>query len=66
MKIAKVRPVHKKGRKQISNYRPISVLPVFFKILEVLIYKRVVTYVNKHIMKSEAQNGFREKILLIL
>jgi hypothetical protein len=62
MKNAEILPVHKKGKKQISNYRPISVLPVFSKILEILIYKRVVTFLNKHNMKSEAQNGFREKI----
>jgi hypothetical protein len=32
MKIAKVQPIHKKGGKQeISNYTPISILPVFFK-----------------------------------
>jgi hypothetical protein len=43
MKIAKVRPIYKKGVKQeISSYRPISVLTVFLKILEILINKRVV------------------------
>jgi hypothetical protein len=41
--------------------RPISILPVFLKILEILIYKRVVTFLNKHNMVSEAQNSFREK-----
>jgi hypothetical protein len=31
MKIEKVRPIHKKvGKQQISNYSPISLLPVFF------------------------------------
>lgn len=35
MKIAKISPVFKSGDKKImSNYRPISVLPVFSKILE--------------------------------
>jgi hypothetical protein len=35
MKIAKIRPVHKKGnRHEISNYRPISVLSIFSKIFE--------------------------------
>jgi retron-type reverse transcriptase len=62
MKIAKVRPLHKKGGKQeISNYKPVSILPVFSKVLEILIYKTIVTFSNKHSVISEAQNGFREK-----
>jgi hypothetical protein len=62
MKIAKVRPIQKKGGKQeVSNYRPISILPVFSKTLEIVIYKIVVTFLNKHNMISEVQNGFREK-----
>jgi hypothetical protein len=62
MKIAKVRPIHKKGQKQeISNYRPISVLPAFSKILEMLIYNRVMSFLKKHNLVSEAQNGFRGK-----
>jgi hypothetical protein len=61
MKIAEVQPVLKKERKQeISNYRPTSVLPVLSKFLEILIYKRVLTPLNKHMM-SESQNGFRGK-----
>ena len=35
MKVAKVTPIFKKDEKHsISNYRPISVLPCFSKILE--------------------------------
>jgi hypothetical protein len=36
MMLTKVHPIHKRGGKQISNYRPTSVLPLFFsKILEI-------------------------------
>jgi hypothetical protein len=45
MKIAKVRPIYKKGQThELSNYRPISLSPAFSKILETLIYKRVVSF----------------------
>ncbi|PNF17023.1 hypothetical protein B7P43_G02754 [Cryptotermes secundus] len=61
MKIAKVRPIFKKGQKQnITNYRPISILSVFSKILETLMYNRVVNFLNKFKLISNAQNGFRK------
>ena len=42
MKIAKVIPVFKGGDcADLSNYRPISVLPCFSKILERLMYNRL-------------------------
>jgi hypothetical protein len=35
MKVAKVKPIYKKGKKEdMGNYRPISILPTFSKILE--------------------------------
>jgi hypothetical protein len=57
----KICPIHKKkGRRQeISNYRPISVLATFSKILATLVQERVVTFLNKH-MIFVAQNGFKE------
>ena len=45
MKAAKVIPIFKKGEKcSISNYRPISVLPCFSKILERIMYNRLYDY----------------------
>jgi hypothetical protein len=55
MKTAKVWPIQKKGGKQkISNQRPLSILPVFSKNLQILIYNGVVTFLNKHNMIHEA------------
>ena len=49
LKIALVTPVYKANDKYtFSNYRPISVLPCFPKILEKLIYKRTIRFINKH------------------
>jgi len=48
LKIAKVVPIYKSGQKdQLSNYRPISVLPFFSKILEKAVYNRLVKYFDK-------------------
>ena len=39
LKIAKVKPIFKNGEKELlKNYRPISVLPCFSKILERIMY----------------------------
>ena len=46
LKIAVVKPLHKKGDKSnISNYRPISLLPTFSKIFEKAMYSRL----NQHL-----------------
>jgi hypothetical protein len=61
MKIAKVRPIFKKGQKQnIENYRPILILFGFSKILETLLYNRVVNFIDTFNLISNAQSGFRK------
>ena len=62
MKIAKVVPIFKKGDPQsFTNYRPISLLTSFSKILEKIIYVRTVKFLNKNKIFSNFQFGFREK-----
>ena len=60
MKIAKVIPLFKAGdQKLFSNYRPVSVLPLFSKILERLMYNRLLSFINKHKILYSFQFGFR-------
>ena len=61
LKIAKVIPLHKTGdTRSFNNYRPISILPCFSKILEKLVQKRILSHLNKHSILHEHQYGFRE------
>ena len=61
IKVAKVIPLFKKGDNMcISNYRPVSLLSVFSKILERLMYNRIMEYVNKHDILYNYQFGFRK------
>ena len=47
-KIGKATPIYKAGdNSDFKNYRPISVLPCFSKILECSIYDRIYTYLQK-------------------
>ena len=61
MKIAMVLPLFKSGSKDIvGNYRPISVLPYFSKILEKMFFSRLIKFLNKHKLLYPFQFGFRE------
>ena len=59
-KHALVTPVHKAGSKSDpSNYRPISVLPVFSKILERGVHIMVNDHLQLKNLLSPSQSGFR-------
>jgi hypothetical protein len=59
MKKAKIRPLFKKSDKQdIQNYRPISILSAFSKILEKLMYNRLLSFLMKHDILTNVQLGF--------
>ena len=62
MKTAKVIPIFKNGDKnQFNNYRPISLLSQFSKILEKLFVERLDSFIDKHHLLTEHQYGFRAK-----
>ena len=49
LKIGKVTPIYKAGNSSdLGNYRPISALLYFSKILERIIYNRVYTYLQRN------------------
>lgn len=49
LKIAKVIPIHKKGKHDsVDNYRPISLLSNIGKVFEKVIYTRTIEYLNKN------------------
>ena len=61
MKIAKVIPLYKSGDSmKVSNYRPVSILPLFSKILERLMYNRLMSFIIKHKILYKYQFGFRK------
>ena len=60
LKIARVIPLFKSGDPMLfSNYRPVSVLPIFSKILERLMYNRLLAFINENKVLYSYQFGFR-------
>ena len=61
MKIARVIPIFKTGDAQeFSNYRPVSILPQFSKILEKIFHNRLMSFLNDKQILYNGQFGFRE------
>ena len=62
LKIAKVKPLYKKGDKCcFNNYRPISILPTISKVFERVMYTQLYNYFNVNNLLTEQQYGFRSK-----
>ena len=62
LKQAKVIPVYKSDDEtEPGNYRPISLLSIFNRIFEKLMYKQVKNFLDKHNILFKSQYGFREK-----
>ena len=67
MIISKVIPLYKKSeRTNPGNYRPISLLSIFSKILEKLMHKCLYSYLMKYNILFDLQFGFRENHSTIL
>lgn len=61
-KVTKVIPIFKKGVTcQIENYRPISIIPIFSKVFEIILKFRLTNYFNSNKIFNCCQFGFRNK-----
>ena len=61
LKIAKVTPLFKSGDSAITgNYRPVSVLPIFSKVLERVMYNRVYLHFIQNDLFYSKQFGFQK------
>ena len=53
-------PAHKKNDKRlVNNYRPISLLPIFGKIFEKIIFNRIYNFLLEENLLNHNQSGFR-------
>ena len=61
LKVSKILPIHKGDSVfEMSNYRPISLLPIFSKILEKLMYSRVISFIKRFKILYANQFGFQK------
>lgn len=60
LKISRICPVYKKGPKdQPQSYRPISIIPVLGKLIEVLVYNQLFSFFDRNNIFNSSQFGFR-------
>jgi Notch-like protein len=63
LKYSIIKPIHKKEDKSLlSNYRPISLLMSFSKIVEKIMYNRLVSHLKKYEILNPNQYDFQEKL----
>lgn len=66
LKLSVIKPLFKKGDKlQMKNYRPIALISTFCKILEYVIYYRIIEFIDKNGLISKTQFGFRRGLSTI-
>ena len=60
IKLAKVIPLHKKVTSSIENYRPISLLSSFSKVIEKIIFNQLSNFFQCNNLFYNSQYGFRK------
>lgn len=59
LKISKLYPLHKSGcRKELKNFRPISLVPTVSKIIEKIVLSRLLNHLQENFLLTKNQHGF--------
>lgn len=59
-KIAKITPIPKvSSPNALSDFRPISILPILSKLAEIIIQNQIFAFINVHAPLNQNQSGFR-------
>jgi hypothetical protein len=61
LKKSVVKPIYKKEKKEEAiNYRPITLLSAFSKVLEKVIANQLIVFLEKHNIFNKSQYGFKK------
>ena len=63
LKLSLITPLLKKpklDKTELSNYKPISQIPLLAKILEKIVYEQLILYLTKYNLLDNRQKGFRQ------
>ena len=63
LKIVKVIPIHKVGPQEINNYRRISLLSIFDKIMEKMIHKKLYNFLEERNILYHNQHSYKKTTL---
>ena len=64
MKVVRVIPIFlASDPNQIENYDPVSIQPIFCKVLEKVVFKQLYNFLQKFSLLHSAQFGFRIKLV---
>ena len=67
LKIQNIIPIHKGGSTMnITNYRPISLLPIFSKMFEQIVLKQLLTFIESNNLLFKHQCGFQRNKSTVL
>ena len=61
LKFSKIIPIFKQGDKSlVNNYRPITLIPIFSKLFEKIVFNRIYKHMDENNLFYDKQFGFQK------